>query len=84
MQDTSMLDLGFTEGVREIPDWGIHSSASQGRGSHAFQDTAEGSDGTLSASSDDVCRLMECVCISVKRGESPNLILDSDLDQGMM
>lgn len=47
VQDTNMLDLGFTEGVREIPDWGIHSSASQGQGSHAFQDTAEGSDGAL-------------------------------------
>lgn len=47
VQDSSMLGLGFTEVVREIPDWGIHSSASQGRGSRAFQDTAEGSDGAL-------------------------------------
>ena len=31
-----------------------------------------------------ICVDSECVFISVKKGESPNLILDSDLDQGMM
>lgn len=69
-QHAECQELGFIEGVRQVPGQESQGEAPQGQGAQVSQDTVEGSDQALVAHDDDVAIFGVYIYVNKGRGVS--------------